>query len=173
MSTLKNKTDKATFRYRDVTVMLDGEKAAERDALIASIADTQDPGDLRLGKDPVAEARKALAKLEDEMRDALVTVRLRALPTDKWNAITAQFPPRENVAIDANKQYNIVEVTKATVEASGHLILDNGKTEPVEADEWPAFWEALSGGDFDRFWIASYTLNEQDGWMGVDFLKKG
>ena len=70
------------------------------------------------------------------------------------------------------KGYNIVEVTKRTVEASAHLIED-GKTEPIDADEWPAFWEHLSGGDFDRFWIASYTLNEQDGWAGVDFLKKG
>lgn len=172
MSKLKNKTDKATFRYRDVTVMLDGEKAAERDALIEAIATSQEPGDARLGQDPAAEAKKKLAALEDEMREALVTVRLRALPTDKWNSICAENPPRENVAIDANKQYNVVEVTKAAVEASGHLIED-GKTEPIDADEWPALWASLSGGDFDRFWIACYTLNEQDGWMGVDFLKKG
>lgn len=172
MSKLKNKTDKATFRYRDVTVMLDGEKAAERDALMESIANTQEPGDTRLGQDPVVEARKALAALEDEMREALVTIRLRALDTDKWNAIVAKYPPRENVTLDANKQYNIVEVTKAAVEAGGFLYED-GKTEPIEPGEWPAFWQSLSGGDFDRFWIACYTLNEQDGWMGVDFLKKG
>jgi len=172
MSKLKNKTDKATFRYRDVTVMLDGEKAAERDALMEAIANSQEPVDARLGKDPAAEARKALAALEDEMREALVTVRLRALPTDKWNALAAKHAPREGVAIDQRKEYNVVEVTKAAVEAAGHLFED-GKTEPIEADEWPAFWEKLSGGDFDRFWIAVMTLNEQDGWMGVDFLKKG
>lgn len=172
MSKLKNKTDKATFRYRDVTVMLDGEKAAERDALIELISEAQEPGDARLGKDPVAEARKKLKALEDEMREALVTVRVRALDTDKWNALTAKFPAREGVAIDERKQYNIVEVTKAAVEATGFLFED-GKTESVESDEWPAFWKSLSGGDFDRFWIAAYTLNEQDGWMGVDFLKKG
>jgi hypothetical protein len=172
MSKLKGKTDKATFRYRDVTVMLDGEKAAERDALIEAIAASQDPVDSRITVDPAADARKALAALEDEMREALVTVRLRALPTDKWNAIVAKFPPRDGVAADQRKGWDVVEVTKAAVEAGGHLIED-GKTEPVDADEWPAFWESLSGGDFDRFWIAAYTLNEQDGWMGVDFLKKG
>lgn len=172
MSKLKSKTDKATFRYRDVTVMLDGEKAAERDALVEAIATSQEPVDARLGKDPAAEARKALAALEDEMREALVTVRLRALPTDKWNALTAQFPPRDGVTIDQRKEYNVVEVTKGAVEAAGHLFED-GKTEPVEPGEWPAFWENLSAGDFDRFWIAAMTLNEQDGWMGVDFLKKG
>ncbi|HEX9226732.1 MAG TPA: hypothetical protein VF885_08745 [Arthrobacter sp.] len=172
MSKLKNKTDKATFRYRDVTVMLDGEKAAERDALMESIANSQSPNDVRLGQDPVAKARKALADLEDEMREAMVTVRLRALPTDKWNALTAQFPPRDGVTIDQRKEYNVVEVTKASVEAAGHLVED-GKTETVDAGEWPAFWESLSGGDFDRFWIATMALNEQDGWMGVDFLKKG
>lgn len=172
MSKLKNKTDKATFRYRDVTVMLDGEKAAERDALMESIANSQEPVDARLGQDPAAEARKALAELEDEMRESLVTVRLRALPTEKWNALVAQFPPRDGVAIDQRKEYNVYEVTKAAVEAAGHLVED-GKTESVEAGEWPAFWAHLSGGDFDRFWIATMTLNEQDGWMGVDFLKKG
>jgi hypothetical protein len=172
MSKLKQKTDKATFRYRDVTVMLDGEKAAERDALLEAVGAAADSPDLRLGEDPVKVARERLAALEDEMRESLVTFRLRALPTDKWNAIIAKFPQRENNRLDAVKGYNIVEVTKATVQASAHLIED-GKTESIDADEWPAFWENLSGGDFDRFWIASYTLNEQDGWMGVDFLKKG
>ncbi len=172
MSKLKNKTDKATFRYRDVTVMLDGEKAVERDALLEAVGAAADAPDLRLGKDPVAEAQKALKALEDEMRESLVTFRIRALPTDKWNAIVAKFPARENNAADARKGYNIVEVTKATVESSAHLVED-GKTETVEADEWPALWESLSGGDFDRFWFATYGLNEQDGWLGTDFLKKG
>lgn len=172
MSKLKQKTDKATFRYRDVTVMLDGEKAAERDQLLEVITNAQEAPDARLGTDPAKEARKQLKALEDEMRESLVTVRVRALPTDKWNAITAKFPPREHQNIDERKGYNPVEVTKAAIEAGGHLV-DDGKTESIEADEWPAFWENLSGGDFDRFWIAAYTLNEQDGWLGVDFLKKG
>jgi hypothetical protein len=172
MSKLKSKTDKATFRYRDVTVMLDGEKAAERDALLELASAAEPPIDARLGEDPAKEARKRLAALEDEMRESLVTFRIRALPTDKWNALIAKFPAREGNNLDSRKGYNIVEVTKAAVEAGGHLIED-GKTEPVDADEWPALWSNLSGGDFDRFWIATYTLNEQDGWMGVDFLKKG
>lgn len=172
MSKLKSKTDKATFRYRDVTVMLDGEKAAERDALIEATQAAEPPIDARLGADPAKEARKRLAALEDEMRESLVTFRIRALPTDKWNALTAQHTPRKDNLLDERKGYNIVEVTKAAVEAGGHLVED-GKTEPIEANEWPALWENLSGGDFDRFWIATYTLNEQDGWLGVDFLKKG
>jgi hypothetical protein len=171
MSKLKQKTDKATFRYRDVTVMLDGEKAVERNALLEAVGAAAEAPDLRLGEDPVKAARAALAVLEDEMRESLVTFRLRALPTDKWNAIIAKFPARENNALDARKGYNIVEVTKATVESSAHLIED-GKTEPVEPDEWPALWASLSGGDFDRFWFATYGLNEQDGWLGTDFLKK-
>ena len=172
MSKLKQKTDKATFRYRDVTVMLDGEKAAERDALLEAVATADGAPDLRLGVDPAKEARKRLTALEDEMRESLVTFRIRALPTDKWNALTAKFPPRKDNILDERKGYNIVDVTKAAVEAGGHLY-DDGKTEPVEESEWPALWENLSAGDFDRFWITTYTLNEQDGWMGVDFLKKG
>jgi len=172
MSKLKAKTDKATFRYRDVTVMLDGEKAIERDALVKAITEAVDAPDLRLGEDPAAVARKKLDALEEEMRDSLVTIRVRALPTDKWNAICAAHPARDGVAIDKPKGYNIIEVTKSAVEAGGHLVED-GKTEPVEAGEWPDFWANLSGGDFDRFWFAVYGLNEQDGWLGVDFLKKG
>jgi hypothetical protein len=172
MSKLKNKTDKATFRYRDVTVMLDGEKAVERDALLEAVGAAADLPDLRLGEDPVKVARAALAALEEEMRESMVTFRIRALPTDKWNAIVAKFPARDNNAGDARKGYNIVEVTKATVQASSHLVED-GKTETIDPDEWPALWESLSGGDFDRFWFATYGLNEQDGWLGTDFLKKG
>jgi len=173
MSKLKAKTDKATFRYRDVTVMLDGEKAIERDALVEEITKSVEaPTDSRLGKDPAGEAKKRLAALEEEMRDSLVTIRVRALPTDRWNKICAANPAREGVALDRPKGYNVVEVTKAAVEAGGHLVED-GKTEPVDPTEWPDLWANLSGGDFDRFWFAVYGLNEQDGWLGVDFLKKG
>jgi hypothetical protein len=171
MSKLRNSLNKATFRYEDVTISLDGELAVERDALYKELGEVAQLPVHQMGPGPTAKVQESIDALEDRMREDLVTLRFRALSTDRWNGIIALNPPREDVPLDARKGYNIVETTKAAAEAGGWVV-DNGKTEPVSADEWADLWANLSGGDFDRIWGAVTRLNESNGWAGVDFLKK-
>jgi hypothetical protein len=167
MSKLRKSLDKASFRYEDVDVCLDGEAGVERDMLYKEL------GDISAAKlDEVAAVQAKIDALEDTMRDALVTLRFRALSFDKWNGICAKRGPREGVAIDARKGYDIVAVTKDAAEVSGWVV-DGDTTETIPADEWADLWENLSGGDFDRIWGAITRLNESDGWAGVGYLKKG
>lgn len=167
MSKLRNSLNKATFRYEDVDVCLDGELGVERDRFYKEL------GDLGAAKlDEVAAVQVKIDALENAMRDDLVTLRFRAVSFDKWNGIIAKRPPRDGVAIDQRKGYNIVAVTKDAAEVSGWVV-DGDSTETIPADEWADLWANLSGGDFDRIWGAITRLNESDGWAGVGFLKKG
>lgn len=172
MSKLRKSLDKASFRFEDVDVCLDGEAGVERDRLYRELGEAADAPRATLAPPPVAEVQARIDALEESMRDDLVTLRFRALSFDRWNAIIALRPPREGVAVDQRKGYDIVGVTKAAAEAGGWVV-DGDKTEPIPADEWADLWEKLSGGDFDRVWGAITRLNETDGWAGVEFLKKG
>lgn len=172
MTKLRKALDKATFRYEDVLISLDGELGVERDALYQELKEVASQPVRTMGPLPTAEVQERIDALEDRMREDLVTLRFRTLSTNKWNTLIALNPPRDGVALDARKGYNIVAVTKAAAEASG-WVYDDGKTEPVTVDEWSDLWENLSGGDFDRIWGAITRLNESSGWAGVDFLKKG
>lgn len=167
MSKLRKSLDKASFRFEDVEICLDGELGVQRDALLKELGAAAN-GSFK----DVAAVQARIDALEATMRDELVTLRLRALSFDRWNGIIALRPPREGVALDSRKGYDIVGVTKAAAEASGWVV-DGDKTEPIPADEWADLWENLSGGDFDRIWGAVTRLNETDGWAGVGFLKKG
>lgn len=171
MSKLRKSLDKATFRFEDVLISLDGELGVERDHLYEELEAAVRNTDMRLGHVPGVEVKARLDALEDRMREHLVTLRFRALSFDVWNAIIAKCPPRDGVALDGRKGYNVVAATKAAAEASG-WVYDEGRTEPVTEDEWADLWENLSGGDFDRIWGVLTRLNETNGWLGVDFLKK-
>jgi hypothetical protein len=171
MSKLRKSLDKATFRFEDVDVCLDGEASVERDRLYKELGEAANTPRLTMSPPPIAEVQARIDALEDSMRESLVTLRFRTLSFERWNAIIALEPPREGVAIDARKGYNIVTATKRAAEASGWSV-DGDSTEPVALDEWKDLWEKLSGGDFDRIWGAVTRLNETDGWAGVGFLKK-
>jgi|GEM_PF-3408531 hypothetical protein len=171
MSRLRKSLDKATFRYEDVTISLNGELSVKRDQLYKDLGEAANAPRETMAPPATAAVQAEIDALEDSMREDLVTLRFRALSFDRWNGIIALRPPREGVAVDARKGYDIVGVTKAAAEASGWVV--NGEaTESIPADEWADLWENLSGGDFDRIWGVVTRLNETDGWAGVAFLKK-
>jgi hypothetical protein len=172
VSKLRRSLDKASFRFEDVDVCLDGEAGVERDRLYREFGDAANAPRETMAPAPTVEIQARIDALEDSMREDLVTLRFRALSFDRWNAIIALRPPREGVAVDGRKGYDTVGVTKAAAEAGGWVV-NGDSTESIPADEWADLWEKLSGGDFDRIWGAITRLNETDGWAGVSFLKKG
>src|SRR5439155_24394318 len=123
------------FRYEDVDVCLDGEASVERDRLYRELGEAVDAPRVTMGPPPVAEIQARIDALEDSMRDDIVTLRFRALSFDRWNAIIALESPREGVAIDSRKGYNIVSVTKRSAEASGWVV-GGDTTECISRDEW-------------------------------------
>jgi hypothetical protein len=176
MSSLRKKLDKATFRFEDVDVCLNGELAGQREALLEKMQEVAEgPVEVRMGMAPQLPhqaVREEIDALEEEMRDQLVTLRFRTLSFEKWNNLLAKHPPRDGLPLDARKGYNVVAVTKEAAEHSGWLV-ENGTPESIAPEEWSELWANLSGGDFDRIWGVITRLNESNGWVGVDFLKKG
>jgi hypothetical protein len=174
---LKDKTSKATFRHRDVDVVLDREALGLRDDLAEAIRGTFNPtaeNDSRLGLKPetAKEQEAMLDELERRANDSLVTLRIYQLPQHVWNKLVAENPPREGNKPDQLRGYHVEHITRFATEG-GAKLLEDGEEETIDAADWADFWPKLDGGQFDRITEAIVLLNETSGWAGTFGLKKG
>lgn len=180
MGKLKDKASKATFRFRDIDIVLNNEALGRRDDLAEGLLGPVDPAaqdDSRLalppeGSDQADEIKARLDEYEKAAVDSIITLRLFALPAEVWNRFVAAHPPREGNTFDTRLGYNAESITRAAVEAGAQL-LDGEELEKIDADDWAAFWPKITGGTYDRLTEAVRYLNEATGWAGVLGLKKG
>lgn len=187
MSKLSSKLATATFNFRDVTVSLDGESGRKRDELYARLTElvTVAAKDARLTKSSgeAEELHEQIQVLEDKIREHLITLRFVPAGIDKWNEITGLNPPRDNIAIDQARGYNVADVAKATATWTGSLVdtdsVEEGTdpatwpTEKIEAGEWASLWSKLTGGEFNQIWVTVLQLNEIDSMNRTAFLGRG
>jgi len=138
MSKLRKSLDKATFRFEDVDVCLDGEAGVARDRLYKELGEAADVPRATMGPPATVEVQARIDALEETMREDLVTLRFRALSFDRWNAIIALRPPREGVAVEeaTENRDRLVQPVAALAEARPEvvavvLVLD---VEPRRAD---------------------------------------
>jgi hypothetical protein len=180
MGKLKDKASKATFRHKDVEIVLDNAALGDRDDLAEGLLGPVDPAaadDSRLalpseGTEAADQIKADLDGLEQRALDSIITLRIFALPAATWNRLVAENQPREGNTLDVRMGYNIEAITRAAVEA-GAKLLDGEDLETPDADDWAAFWPKIVGGTFDRLTEAVRYLNETTGWVGVLGLKKG
>jgi hypothetical protein len=135
-------------------------------------------GDLRAGDSRPAAARESAekesaplqARLEEiaveleavqaKAAEFLVTFRFTALHGFEWADLCAHSAPREGVAEDAGRSYNLDEVTKAAASRSGSRVGDDGALVDVTAEQWQAVWETLPAPGLTAIKMNLWYLNE-------------
>lgn len=127
---------------------------------VPAASETPDP-DTRLAtrgpKRKASDAPRAerLAELINEMRKYTYPYRLRALPSQEWNALCAKYPPRPGVKADEVSAINPQTFFPALVRAS---VVD-----PVlSAEDWQKVVAVLTDAQFDRLGAAAWQLNRRD-----------
>lgn len=148
----------------DVPVLLVAELIAEKDRLEKIIA--SDDGDDRLGVvTPTDEAREALAELEANAGEGMVTFRFTQLPGDRWTAITTRHLPRPNIPVDEVYGYNFDAVTDEAasfVDASGKAYgvrLEGDEEVPMSAADWAELYDVISGHEVASIRQGIWGLN--------------
>lgn len=179
MSVLGEQNKKRTARSEIVSVLMDQEAVTERtrleEILLEAVNTDRDaPKDARLGKPKdspeVVEARAALDGHLARMADAVVHVRVTAMPNPRWRQLQAGFPPRRGHKPD-DVGYNVEEVTRKTLELFSHVSVDQENWEKPDADEVKEFLEDLPGGEFANLFWTVHRLNESP--VNTGDLKKG
>jgi hypothetical protein len=101
-----------------------------------------------------------IAALNEAVAADLVTFRFTALEGWEWDEITARSVPREGVAEDAGRTYNMDEVCKIAAKRTGVLVTGDDSTEPVSGEEWDRIWRLLRGSMKLSIKSSIWYLNE-------------
>lgn len=185
MSAISSKLAQRKFPTKDVTICLDGELSQQRDAILADIANAQRAlgrsedgktgGDDRLAatsrgraEKQLRTAQKALADLEQRMRDISVTLRFTGVDFKTYNGLMLKHPPRKGRQETFNPETFFVALGEKSVAS-----IENDQPVEIEPAEWRQLVETLTDGDFDRVAGAMIEVNRTQGLRGVDFLSTG
>lgn len=106
------------------------------------------------------EVGTELERVQAQAAEFLVTFRFTALHGFEWADLCAHSVPREGVAEDAGRSYNLDEVTKAAATRSGVRVGDDGTLIEVAAEQWQAVWETLPAPGLTAIKMNLWYLNE-------------
>jgi hypothetical protein len=182
MSAFGDKLAKKKPATTDVELCLDGELSARRDAAVAEVVQTarsleqarkNSPTDGRSVGSPTRDAEKAydaaaaaLADVEAAMREASITLRLRAVPFADYNLYQARNKPRPG----KQEAYNPITFFLYVARRSGVYVDEEGAEHRIEEHEWDKFEEDLSDGEHEKLATAIVTVNRQIGLQSTAFL---
>ena len=162
MSRMKKATARASRRYKDVNVVLDGALAQEREELVRAVMKA--PAAQRL-TEANTSAEKALAQWDDAHRDAVLTIRVHGCIGSEWKALQLRNPVAKN---EKDRSPGSVafgfDIVGASVDAliQWGAVVDGEETETPTESEWLEFFEAVSPGDMAMLTRAVAEMNGTD-----------
>jgi hypothetical protein len=155
--------------HRDVTVILDQEAAAERDAILERLAATEktDAEDKRLAAPALdmEAVQRALDAVEESARDSMVTLRFVRLPGDLWADLIWKYPPKE-AELDKFYGYDVNGVVRAVtglVAEDGERFafrVEDGENVPLAPEKWAVLFRTITGTEAASIRDAVFALNE-------------
>lgn len=141
MTDIKTMLAAARLPERTVPICLRGDLVAAHEQLERQLADiARRPVDSLAGSG-AGEIADRIEALQDEMRAATVTFRLRALPKPRWRALLAEHPPRQD---DDGKPVPEDAAVGVNLETFWDAIIRPCIVDPVIDDDT---WSLMAGDD--------------------------
>lgn len=122
-----------------------------------------------------------ITELRAKQAESLVTLRFTQMDGVEWTALTAQYPPRLDVPLEAEQYgYNVQATTMAACYTSGCVVDEDGtetfpvvdKTAEPKIDEWADLWHALDGAAAQEVADTIWGLNVYYPQIEREALKK-
>jgi hypothetical protein len=179
MSRIAKITAAATLPSVSLPVSVDGEGAAELEALRRQLApamqalkEKQESGDARRGS---SEAKKLNAlmgqirALEERLADGSFTVKVTAHSSIAWAGLKARHPvPKKGATqVDQSHGADMQATTRAAIKDKGVVVYADGVEETPTEAEWDDLFEAFTGGTMDMLITRVLQLNALDGQAAV------
>ncbi|RSN65415.1 hypothetical protein DMH01_03290 [Amycolatopsis sp. WAC 04182] len=147
--------EKAKRPEKDVDLCLRGDLQAEWERLDAQLAEpSTDTATLAVSKEQ-REIAKQVVALQEEMKDATLTLRLRALERHAWKKLRADHPPR-----DKDPHDRVMGINNDTFwDALVYVSLVSPK---LDAERVARLLDSLTVSQFDKLTTATWNLNQED-----------
>lgn len=173
--------------YFGTTLSADLDNIAEQKAAIAQQVEAavKNP-DRRLGQgsgirdlqNQIEELDQRAAELKQQASGNLTLLRFWRLPGDAYATLMAKHPPRLDVPLDLDAEYNTDEVAKAAATYAaedrfyGAEVAPDGTTTPLTPDIVADLWKIASGRDVDRIRRTILILNDYAPRYEINAAKK-
>lgn len=141
MTDIKTMLTNAKLPERSVPICLRGDLVAEHEELERQLGDVNRRAADSLAGNGAGELIDQLEALQEQMRAATVTFRLRALPKPRWRALLAEHPPRHD---DDDKPLPEDAAVGVNLETFWDAIVRACLVEPQIDDET---WQLMAGDD--------------------------
>lgn len=93
-----------------------------------------------------SQAAKAVLDIEQQIKDATLTLTLQAMAPARWQELLRKFPPREGVMADWLRGFNIEEAWPVLIAAS---IVDVNGQGPMTAEQFGTMVLGMVQGQYD------------------------
>lgn len=152
----------AKLPERVVSVCLAADKVAEFEQLDAELAQARrEAGASLAGSSRAHELAEQIESLREEMTEATVDFRLRAMPRPMWRAFVAEHPPRKGADGHVDERDKFVGVNTDTFFPA--LIRRSTVSPDLGDEDWRILLEEkLTDRQFDELSDAAWSLNRRE-----------
>lgn len=158
MGSLKDAIQKAQLPERTVTLCMNApllEELAEAESLArtAETASEARKGETMANRREVRKYREAADALKARVDEESLTLRFRALPSHRYNALLLAHPPRKDNKGDEANGYNTLDFTVGLIREC--------MVEQIDDATWQEFLDVINDATFDLLAATVHILNRR------------
>lgn len=160
MSNLSDRLSARKMPHKDVPICLDLDLLAQRDEAMTRVRPSSVQDDRMVPASGAAKAR--VAELEEQIRAASITLRIKGVDRLTYNRWLVECPPRKG----KQEPYDSNKFFMHAAKNSAVYLDDDGAEVEIDADDWATIDKMITDGEHDR--IAKAVLHVNRGVGGVD-----
>lgn len=164
MSNLSDRLSQRKMPHRDVQICLDLDLLAERDEAMTRVRPSSVQDDRMVSASSTAKAR--VAELEEHIRAASITLRIKGVDRLTYNRWLVECPPRKG----KQEPYDSNKFFMHAAKNSAVYIDESGAEAEIDEDDWATIDKMITDGEHDRIAKAVLHVNRAVGGVDVGFF---
>lgn len=164
MSNLSDRLSQRKMPHKDVQICLDLDLLAERDEAMKRVRPSSVQDDRMVSASSTAKAR--VAELEEQIRAASITLRIKGVDRLTYNRWLVECPPRKG----KQEPYDSNKFFMHAAKNSAVYIDESGAEAEIDEDDWATIDKMITDGEHDRIAKAVLHVNRAVGGVDVGFF---
>lgn len=164
MSNLSDRLSTRKMPHKDVAICLDLDLLAERDEAMTRVRPSAVQDDRMVAVSSSAKAR--VSELEEQIRAASITLRIKGVDRLTYNRWLVECPPRKG----KQEPYDSNKFFMHAAKNSAVYIDESGAEAEIDAEDWATIDKMITDGEHDRIAKAVLHVNRSVGAVDVSFF---
>lgn len=164
MSNLSDRLSQRKMPHKDVPICLDLDLLEQRDEAMTRVRPSRVEDDRMVSASSSAKAR--VAELEEQIREASITLRIKGVDRLTYNRWLVECPPRKG----KQEPYDSTKFFMHAAKNSAVYLDDTGAEVAIDPEDWATIDKMITDGEHDRIAKAVIHVNRSAGAVDVSFF---